>query len=163
VNYKRVSAVAQVPHIYFLKSLNFFPHRGSPQGCEVFNKVELMYPKASIKLRSPKKSHQTRVKTANEVSCKFNKRFTQNIGAMNRGVLSDASFIGSFKRPWIKKEGPRKTQRGSFKRPPMKKEAPRKMQRGSFKRPPLKKEALCKTQRGSFKRPPMKKEAPCKT
>jgi hypothetical protein len=54
VNYKRVSVVAQVPHIYFLKSLNFFPHKGSPQGCEVFNEPELMYPSIN-KASFPKK------------------------------------------------------------------------------------------------------------
>jgi hypothetical protein len=80
-----------------------------------------MYPEASIKLCSPKKSYQTRVKTANEVGWKFNKRFTQDIGAMNRGTLSDPLFIGSLRRPPMKKEAGRKTQRGSPKRPPIKK------------------------------------------
>jgi hypothetical protein len=43
---------------------------------------------------------------------------------MNRGMLSDPSFIGSFKKPPMKKEAtPKKHKWGSFKRPPMKKEA----------------------------------------
>jgi hypothetical protein len=54
VNYKRVSTVALVPHICFLKSPYSFPHRGSLKGCEVFNEAELMYPEASIKLHPPK-------------------------------------------------------------------------------------------------------------
>jgi hypothetical protein len=68
MNYKQVSAIAQVPSIYFLKRSYSFPHSGSPQGCEVFNEAELMYLKASIKLRSPKYSCQTRVETANKVN-----------------------------------------------------------------------------------------------
>jgi hypothetical protein len=63
-----------------------------------------MYLEASIKLRSPKNSCQSRVETANMVGWKFDKRFTQTIGAMNRGTLSNPSFIGSFKRPPIEKE-----------------------------------------------------------
>jgi hypothetical protein len=123
--------------------------------------------------------YQTRVETADEVSKKFDKCFTQDIGAMNRGVISDSSFIVSFKRRPMKKRGntkkckevrskdirwkkrqPQKMQRGSFKRPPMKKEPPHKMQRGLFKRHLMKKEAPRKTQRGSFKMSDEKRGAP---
>jgi hypothetical protein len=31
-----------------------FPHRGSPQGCKIFNEAELIYPEALIKLHFPK-------------------------------------------------------------------------------------------------------------
>jgi hypothetical protein len=85
------------------KSPYSFPHRRSPQGCEVFNEAELLYPEASIKLRSPK-TNQIRVKTANTVSWKFDKRFKQDIGAMNRDSLSDSSSNGSFERPPMKNE-----------------------------------------------------------
>jgi hypothetical protein len=36
----------------------------------------------------------------------------QNIGAMNSGALLDPSFIGSFKRPPMKKEGTPKNTKG---------------------------------------------------
>jgi hypothetical protein len=49
MNYKRASIVVLASHIYT------FPHRGSPQGCEVFNEAEPMYPEASIKTLFPKK------------------------------------------------------------------------------------------------------------
>jgi hypothetical protein len=72
-----------------------------------------MYPEASIKLPSPKKTNvKTRVKTTNKVSSKFNKCFTQDIGAVNRGVLSDPSFIGLFKRPPMKNEATPKNEKG---------------------------------------------------
>jgi hypothetical protein len=68
MNYKRASAVELVPCIYFLKSPYSFSHRGSPLGCELFNETELMYPEASIKLRSQKTHVKTRVEIANKVS-----------------------------------------------------------------------------------------------
>jgi hypothetical protein len=40
------------------------------------------------------------------------KRFTQHNVAMNRGALTDPSFIGSFKRPPIKKEATKKNTNG---------------------------------------------------
>jgi hypothetical protein len=66
---------------------------------------------------------------------------------MNRGALSEPSFIGSFKRPPMKKEPTLKTP-SSFKRPPMKKVATQKTQMGSFKRPLMKKEAISKNAKG---------------
>jgi hypothetical protein len=42
---------------------------------------------------------------------------------MNSGTLSDPSFIGSTKRPLMKKEATLKNAKGLFKGPPMKKEA----------------------------------------
>jgi hypothetical protein len=56
MNYKRASAEVLASHVYFSKPVLFFPHRGTPQGCEVFNEIELMYPEALIKFHSPKKS-----------------------------------------------------------------------------------------------------------
>jgi hypothetical protein len=41
VSYKRVSVVGLASHIYFLKPVLFF-HRGSPQGCDIFNETELI-------------------------------------------------------------------------------------------------------------------------
>jgi hypothetical protein len=108
-----------------------FAHRGSPQGCDVLNEVELMYPEASIKLRSfPTNSSQSRVEIANKVSWKFDKCFTQTIRAINRGVLLDPSFILSLKRLSMKNRQPQKSQWGSFKRLPMKKEATPKNAKG---------------------------------
>jgi hypothetical protein len=43
VSYKQASVVGLASHIYFSKPYSF-PHRGSPQECEVFNEAELMYP-----------------------------------------------------------------------------------------------------------------------
>jgi hypothetical protein len=60
----------------------------------------------------PKNSCQSRVKIANKVSLKFDKRFTQNIGAMNRGAISDPSFIGSLERPPMKNEATPKNAKG---------------------------------------------------
>jgi hypothetical protein len=77
-----------------------------------------MYTKASIKLSPPK----SMVKIANEVSLKFDERFTQFHGAMNRGALSNLSFIGS-KKTSDKKRGNPKKCKGLLKRPMMKKEA----------------------------------------
>jgi hypothetical protein len=63
-----------------------------------------MYTEASIKL-SPSKSM---VKIANKVSLKFDERFTQFHGAMNRGALSNLSFIGSKKTSDKKRGNPKK-------------------------------------------------------
>jgi hypothetical protein len=41
--------------------------------------------------------------------------FTQISGAMNRGVLPDPSFIGSSKRPLMKKEATPKRQKSHYK------------------------------------------------
>jgi hypothetical protein len=41
--------------------------------------VELMYPEASIKLRSPKNSHHGKVKPATKIISKFDKRFYTNL------------------------------------------------------------------------------------
>jgi hypothetical protein len=71
-----------------------------------------MYSEASIKLRSPKNMYQTRVETADEVSKKFDKCFTQDIG----GVISDSSFIVSFKRRPMKKEAILKNAKGLIKK-----------------------------------------------
>jgi hypothetical protein len=45
---------------------------------------------------------------------------------MNRGALSDPSFIGLTKRPSMKKDAPPKMQKDLIKRPPMKKRQPKK-------------------------------------
>jgi hypothetical protein len=89
-----------------------------------------MYSEASIKLRSPKNMYQTRVETADEVSKKFDKCFTQDIGAMNRGVISDSSFIVSFKRRPMKKEAIRKNAKGLIKKTSDEKEATPKNAKG---------------------------------
>jgi hypothetical protein len=78
VSYKQASVVGLASHIYFSNPYSF-PHRGSPQECEVFNEAELMYPRASIKLRSPKKSRYGKVESANKVSSKFDKRLYANL------------------------------------------------------------------------------------
>jgi hypothetical protein len=49
---------------------------------------------------------------------------------MNRGALSEPSFIGSFKRPLMKKEPTLKTPSCSFKRPPLEKEVTSKNAKG---------------------------------
>jgi hypothetical protein len=54
MSYKRASAVVLASYNLLSKSPYSFPHRGSPQGCEVFNEAELMYPEASINLHSLK-------------------------------------------------------------------------------------------------------------
>jgi hypothetical protein len=98
---------------------------------------------------------------------------------MNRGVLSDPSFIVSSKKTSDEKRGNPKKRKGAHqKRPPMKKEVTQKTQRGSSKktsdekrgnpkkhkraqqkRLPMKKEATKKTKRGPSKRSRREKEA----
>jgi hypothetical protein len=53
VIYNQASTVMLASHIYFLKPI-LFSHRGSLQGCEVFNEAKLMYPEISTKFHSPK-------------------------------------------------------------------------------------------------------------
>jgi hypothetical protein len=48
MNYKRAFVVAVTSRILFQCPYSF-SHRGSPQGFEVFNEEEPMYPKAAIK------------------------------------------------------------------------------------------------------------------
>jgi hypothetical protein len=68
MNFIRASAIVVVPCILLSTKPVHFSSQGSPQECEVIDEVKLMYPEASIKLRSPKNSCQSRVKTANKVS-----------------------------------------------------------------------------------------------
>jgi hypothetical protein len=83
-----------------------------------------MYPEASIKLRSPKTHGRVESKQLINSTENLTSVSRKKTGAMNRGALSDLLFIGSFKRPLMKKETPHKMQRGSFKRSLMKKESP---------------------------------------
>jgi hypothetical protein len=154
-----IHSSVSITHLLF-KVCTLFLTREAHEGVRFLMRQSLCTPKNQQGFIPQKNSCQSRVEIANNVSCTFDKRSAKNIGAMNRGTLSDPSFIGSFKRPLMKKEAPRKMDRGSFKRPLMKKEAPHKMQRGYFRRPPMKKEAPLKTQRVSCKGPPMKKRNP---
>jgi hypothetical protein len=52
MNYKRAFVVAVTSRILFQCPYSF-SHRGSPQGFEVFNEEEPMYPKAAIKASFP--------------------------------------------------------------------------------------------------------------
>jgi hypothetical protein len=65
---------------------------------------------------------------------------------MNKGPLSDASFIGSYKRSLIKKRGnPKKIQRGSKQKSSNEKRGnPKKRKGAQNKRPPMTKEATPK-------------------
>jgi hypothetical protein len=74
-----------------------------------------MYPEASIKLCSPKTHVRVESKHLTKSAANSTSVSHKKIGAMNRGELSDLSFIGSFKRPLMKKEAPHKTQRGRSK------------------------------------------------
>jgi hypothetical protein len=68
---------------------------------------------------------------------------------MNRGVQSDPSFIGSFKRFPMKKEATSKNAKGLIQKTSEEKRGnSKKIQRGSFKRPPMKKYASPKNTKG---------------
>jgi hypothetical protein len=77
---------------------------------------------------------------------------------MNRGALSDPSFIGSAKRPRWKK-GNHKKRKGAQQKDLWKKRQPKKTQRGSSKRPLMKKEATLRNMKGVIKKTSNKKEA----
>jgi hypothetical protein len=62
-----------------------------------------MYPEASIKLRSPKTHVRVESKQLINSAENLTSVSRKKIGAMNRGALSDLLFIGSFKRPLMKK------------------------------------------------------------
>jgi hypothetical protein len=178
MNYKRASVVELVPRIYYLKAHTLFLIGEAHKGVRFLMRQSLCTPEASIKLCSPKTHVKTRVETANKVCWKFDKCFTQDIGAMNGGALSDPSFIGSFKRhPKIKEAtqknakrliqktsnenrgNPEKCKGTRSKDLWWKKGNPEKHEGAHSKDLRWKERQPQKTQRGSFKRPPMKKEA----
>jgi hypothetical protein len=75
-----------------------------------------MYPEASIKLRSPKKSHHGKVKPANKIISKFDKCFYTNLRSheQRRAVRPLVHWIK--KRPLIKKRGTPENVKGLNKK-----------------------------------------------
>jgi hypothetical protein len=72
---------------------------------------------------------------------------------MNRGVLSDPSFIVSSKKTSDEKRGNPKKRKGAHqKRPPMKKEVTQKMQRGPSKKTSDEKRGNPKKKKGAHQK-----------
>jgi hypothetical protein len=79
----------------------------SPQGCEVFNEVEHVYPEAAIKALFPQKCENSGLKSLTSLALYSTSACALGSEAMSRGALSNPSLIGS-KRPPTKKESPLK-------------------------------------------------------
>jgi hypothetical protein len=85
-----------------------------------------MYPEASIKLSSPKNSRHGKVKPANKVSSKFDKRLYANLRSheQRRAIRPLVHWLN--KKTSDEKRGTQKMQKGLTKGHPIKKEAPQK-------------------------------------
>jgi hypothetical protein len=78
-----------------------FPHRGSLRGREVFNKAELLYPKALISALIPNKlpRHHIRVKISNMVRLAFDRqKADQSKSRVSRAQHPPANSTKCFKR-----------------------------------------------------------------
>jgi hypothetical protein len=105
--YKWAFVIVVEPRNYF-QGPYFFPNWGSPQGCEDFNEVELMYPEAALKASFPK-TWGLRVEITNRVSSVFDKRLCtkQQNHEWSRAIRTLAHWL---KRPPMKKEATLKMQ-----------------------------------------------------